>query len=231
MKISFYIRYFILFCFFLGSISLFSQTPSFRWEGGFSMNHKFNHKWTLNTQILARETFNQFGSEDISATTDRMESKTFITYSLFNQRKVSLGYMYRSLDPFRKGRGYEHRISQQFAFLSKIISYRIAHRIIAEERIFKNDFIFRLRYRFSYDQPLEGEILDPGEWYLVFSNELLFSFESGDQALQNRLSAGIGKLFKKNQKLQFSLTSRNSDLINSEESHILQFKSVFYFNL
>jgi len=208
-----------------------AQTPSVRWEGGFSANHKFNNKWSLNTQLLARETVNDYASEVIKPFTDRMEIKPFLTYALFNQRKLSLGYMFRSIDPFEDYRGVEHRITQQFAFLSNIRNYRIAHRIKIEERIFKEDFILRLRYRFSYDQPLQGESLDPGEWYALLSNEFVLSFSNGEEDWQNRLAFGFGKFFKSKEKLQFSLTHRYSDLLTTTTNQILQFKSVYYFSL
>lgn len=231
MRITFYIKSLFLGLLTFCSFSLWSQTPSFRWEGGVSANYKFNEKWSLNTQLLARETFNAYGSEEVEPYTDRMEIKPFLTYSLFNQRKVSFGYMYRSIDPFETDRGAEHRITQQFAFLSNIRTFRIAQRIRVEERIFEDEFVLRMRYHFSYDKPLQGESLDPGELYGLISNEFVLSFNSGEEDWQNRFSLGIGKLFKNKQKLQFSLTHRYSDILTETKDQILQLKSVFYFSL
>lgn len=215
----------------LFSLNLWSQTPSIKWEGGISANYKFDEKWSLNTQLLGRETFNVYGSEIVEPYLDRLEIRSFLTYAFFNQRKMSFGYMYRGIEPFRGKHQFEHRITQQFAFLSNIRAFRLAHRFRAEERIFENDFVLRLRYRLSYDKPLQGESLDPGELYFVTSNEFVFSFNSSRETWQNRISMGIGKLFANNRKLQFSLTYRYSDFLSSTEEEIYQFKTVYYFNL
>jgi hypothetical protein len=42
-----------------------------------------------------------------------------------------------------------------------------------EERFIENDFVIRLPYQFSYDKPLQGEKLDPGELYGLHSNDFL----------------------------------------------------------
>tara|TARA_R110002072_G_scaffold278504_4_gene440332 strand:- start:529 stop:1227 length:699 start_codon:yes stop_codon:yes gene_type:complete len=230
MTISFYISRLIgslIITFFTATIS--AQTPSFRWEKGISGTRKFDSKWALNLQILERTRFNEYNSENLSTRSDRMEIRGFLTYSLFNQRKMSLGYMYRSLDPFDSERGFEHRITQQFAFISKLKALRITNRIRLEERIFENEFELRLRYQFSNDFPIQGESLDVGELYLVLGNELVLSLNKTGEELENRFITGIGKLMKNSQKIQIALVSRNSDFISSEKKHILQLETNYFF--
>ncbi len=204
--------------------------PSIRWEPGFSFTKKVNSRWAYNISILGRQRFTNYGEGEKNFKTDRWEIKGFGTYTLFGSKKISLGYMYRGYDPFEPETGYEHRITQQFAFLAKYGGLRLANKFRIEQRIRSFDYLTRLRYAVSTDFPLNGESLDEGEFYLIAGNELVYAFNAVGDELENRLSFGVGKLFKKGQKFQFQVVSRNSDLISSARDHILQFESVYYFN-
>ncbi len=221
---------FILF-FWLSTLVLSSQNkPSIRWEPGVSFTKKVNSRWAYNISLMGRQRFTNYGEGENNVKTDRWEIKGFGTYTLFGSKKLSLGYMYRELDPFEPESGFEHRITQQFAFLARYKGLRLANKFRIEQRIRSFDYLTRLRYAISSDFPLNGESLDPGEFYLIAGNELVYSFTSKEDELENRLSFGIGKLIKDGQKLQFQVVSRNSDLISSVRDHILQFETVYYFN-
>jgi hypothetical protein len=139
--------------------------------------------------------------------------------------------MYRRQQTADFVRNTEHRITQQFVFFSKAKFIRLAHRIRLEERIFNEDFILRLRYRFSYDKPLQGETIDPGEYYGLIANEFLYSTNFDIDDLQNRFSIGVGKVFKNKQKLQFKLLHFYSDLLTETRIQIIQFETVYFFRL
>ena len=207
------------------------NTPSVRWEPGISFTKKIDSRWSYNFSVMGRQRFTDYGTGGKNLKTDRWELKGFGTYTLFGGKKLSLGYMYRTVDPLEPESGWEHRITQQFAFITNFGGYRLGNKFRIEQRIRSSDYLTRLRYAISNDFPLQGENLDPKEFYLIAGNELVYAFNSIGDELENRFSAGIGRLIKNGQKIQFSVVSRNSDLISKERDHIIQFESVYYFNL
>lgn len=206
------------------------NTPSVRWEPGLSFTKKVDDRWSYNFSVLGRQRFTNYGEGQENFRTDRWEVKAFSTYTLFGKRKLSLGYMYRSVDPFEEETGYEHRITQQFAFLTELKGLRLANKVRVEERIRSSSYLTRLRYSISSDFPLNGESLDEGEFYFIAGNEVIYEFNSREDELENRFSLGLGKLLQKGQKLQVAVESQYSDLISDATNHILQIKTVYYFS-
>ncbi len=206
------------------------KRPSVRWEPRLSFSHKINSRWSYNAAIRFRQRFNNYGESESNFKMDRWDIIGFGTYSFFGSRKLSLGYMYRRSNPLEEEKGYEHRFTQQFAFITDLNGFRLVNKFLIEERIRNTDYLTRLRYSISTDFPLQGESLDPDEYYLVTGNELVYAFNSKGHELENRFLLGVGKLLRNGQKFQLSLVSRNSDLISSARDHILQIESVYYFS-
>lgn len=206
------------------------NTPSVRWEPRLSLSHKINNRWSYNAAIRFRQRFNDYKESEASFKMDRWDIIGFGTYSFFGSRKLSLGYMYRRSNPLEEEKGFEHRFTQQFAFLTDLNGYSLVNKFQIEERILNANYLTRLRYAISTDFPLQGESLDAGEYYLIAGNELLYAFNSKGDELENRFLVGAGKLLRNGQKFELSLVSRNSDLISSARDHILQIESVYYFS-
>lgn len=229
------ITYFIrslIFCFLFIQFTIQAQNkPSIRWEPLVSFTKKIDSRWSYNISLSGRQRFTDYGEGEKNFKTDRWEVRGFGTYTLFGSKKLSLGYMYRSYDPFEPEIGWEHRITQQFAFITNFGGYRLGNKFRIEQRIRSSDYLTRLRYAISNDFPLQGENLDPNEFYLIAGNELVYAFNRIGDELENRFSLGIGRLLKGGQKIQFSAVSRNSDLISIDRDHIIQFESVYYFSL
>lgn len=222
----------LIFCFILFPfITKAQNSPSIRWEPGISLTKKIDSRWSYNISLMGRQRFTNYGEGEKNFKTDRWEIKGFGTYTLLGGKKLSLGYMYRGYDPFEPESGWEHRITQQFAFITNFGGYRLGNKFRIEQRIRSSDYLTRFRYAISNDFPLQGENLDSKEFYLIAGNELVYAFNQLGDELENRFSLGIGRLIKKGQKLQFSVVSRNSDLISSNRDHIIQFESVYYFSL
>jgi len=205
--------------------------PSVRWEPGISLTKRINSRWSYNLSLSGRQRFTNYGNGEKNVQADRWEIKSFGTYTFFGGKKLSLGYMYRTVDPFKQKSGWEHRITQQFAFITQFGGYRLGNKFRIEQRIRSNDYLTRFRYAISNDFPLQGESLDPKEFYLIGGNELVYAFNSLGDDLENRFSLGIGRLIQGGQKIQFSVASRYSDLISKNRDHIIQFESVYYFSL
>ncbi|WKV12751.1 DUF2490 domain-containing protein [Marivirga harenae] len=195
------------------------------------MTKKIDSRWSYNLSLSGRQRFTNYGEGEKNIKTDRWEIKSFGTYTLLGGKKISLGYMYRTVDPFEQESGWEHRITQQFAFITNFGGYRLGNKFRIEQRIRSSNYLTRLRYAISNDFPLQGESLDPKEFYLISGNELVYAFNRRGTELENRFSLGIGRLIQGGQKIQFSVASRYSDLVSDNRDHIIQFESVYYFSL
>ena len=88
-----------------------------------------------------------------------------------------------------------------------------------------------MRYRISSDIPINGQVLDPCENYLIASNELIAEYFESEINLENRLVAGIGWYFKNKQKLELSIDYRLDPIVSSPQRNRIWTKVSFYLNL
>lgn len=201
-------------------------------EPGLSFTQKFQGRWSFNGKSTVRYTFLTPEEEGIKkeATFNFNETLLFATYEFWNNVKVSGGYGFRISTLSESHLFSEHRIMQQFgAVLYARGGKRIANRLRLEQRIEGSDYINRWRYRIGFDSPLNGQRLDPGEMYIILTNELLWSFNRIEQNGENRLYAGVGWFFNSQYKLETGLQYRASDL-GPDMANTLWFTTLLYIN-
>lgn len=106
----------------------------------------------------------------------------------------------------------ENRLAQQISGSQRLQRYRIRGRLMLEQRIFPEETVHRWRLRVAADYPLNGDQLDPGEWYLNHQAALLI--EPFEYAVfprrENRLYTGAGALLGNGSRLEFGLEARLS---------------------
>lgn len=182
------------------------------------MNTSIRNTFLENTEENRQEDF-QF---------NHSETQLFATYEIWETTKISGGYGFRirSLEaPID-----EHRLMEQLAFvLYAPGGKRIANRVRLEQRIRPDDYVNRLRYRFGFDSPLNGEQLDPGEAYIILSNEFLWTFNSVSQSSENRLYAGIGWFFNRKYKVESGIQYRLAR-VNENFENVIWLTNAFYIN-
>lgn len=220
----------LVFTFALSHLLTAQKKPSLRWEPGISIKNKLTEKWTTTLQLKARGQANGFGESSWNSKVNMVDARGFLSYTLYNQSRVQLGYIIRMNNPFEKEKIYERRLIQQFSFFRNYGAHRISQSFTLEERIIEKDFTGRFRYKIGDDFPLQGQNLDKGEYFFLSNIQILYSFNAFFNGLENRFSVGIGKLFSSGNKFTLDLESRYADLINSGESFILQLNSVYYIN-
>ncbi len=154
----------------------------------------------------------------------------FGTYKLWTTTQLSGGYSFRFNDLLGESPGREHRIMEQVAFVSFLGDRRLAHRIRTEQRFEDDEFINRWRYRLAYEFPLQGQRLDPGEKYLITSNEVLLSFNAWERFAGNRLYLGIGWFFSNKQKVEAGLQYRLDDVGTGQPENAIWFTTAYYLN-
>ncbi|MBV6644516.1 MAG: DUF2490 domain-containing protein [Cyclobacteriaceae bacterium] len=205
----------------------------FAWEGGAALDYQVGKYWTFNSSVWKRSIWStsDFGNDkSLNGNLAFLEVNQFVTQSI-NRTKLSVGYKYRWVDPRSGSKAFEHRLTQQMAHTHFEDIIRLVSRIRIEQRIRDTSFAHRYRYRFSIDFPLSGENIDPGECYMVGTNEILFEAVNDEQdTWENRSSINLGYLISSNQKLELSFTYRLEDL-NIETNGILFINTGYFISL
>jgi len=198
------------------------------WSPEFSYTWSTSDRVSYNTKLAIFTDLNQM---DTKAALAYIEPQFIMTYSVSTRFKLGGGYYYRWSDPLLDGYNYEHRFLQQLGFVSFIGDRRIAHRVRLEQRVRSSSYQNRLRYRLSYDFPLEGERLDPGENYIILKNESMTAFNAEEADAENRLTAGLGWYFNNQYKFEVNLQYRTQDIFSGDEiGHMVLVGTSFYIN-
>lgn len=218
-------KYFFTVLLLIVATCAFSQVVN--WEPGISYTWKKGEQWAYNIKAESRS---KIYDETVDYNFRFYEAEFYITRKFFNENKLTGGYMFRHEDPFEGGGfAYEHRFMQQFTFISFLRDNRLGHRIRTEQRVKHDEFENRVRYRLSYDFPLSGQSLNPGEKYLILSNEGLTTFNTEEFSVSNRFYVGLGWYFSSKQKFESGLEGRYSD-IGAENNVLIHVVTTFYIN-
>ncbi|MDX1604446.1 MAG: DUF2490 domain-containing protein [Salinimicrobium sediminis] len=158
---------------FFGSVNTATaqSTPrSFLWEPEFSVDLPSDNKWGFSFGIANRYLFeSRLDGEQINENEQQhFEVNQFTSYKTGENSSVALGFRYRFRETFNDSRHDEFRMIQQFGYKHRGTFLTPAHRFRFEQR-FRENTIFRLRYRIGISQPL-------GEDFAVgLSTEFLYS--------------------------------------------------------
>lgn len=138
------------------------------------------------------------------------------------------GYQFR-LD----GRNNDsHRTIQQISFLQRKSTFRLGHRIRTDQTFAAAEAIeYRLRYQLSAEIALQGQTVDPGEYYLVLADELIYSYQDRDSGLENRFVAALGHLSRNRQKFQVGIDHRTDRFFDAALRQRIWFKFGWYLTL
>jgi len=195
-----------------------------------NINYSWNRNWNSNFSIESRQiVFDNRNTESLS--TDYQYERTDLTLVLTRKTgvlsSVGGGYMLR----FRASERV-HRFLQQFALVQRFERIRLGHRFRTDQTLVPDeDWEFRLRYRLSVEQPLRGVSIEPGEWYLKLSNEVLLKQQGQDGELEDRIVATLGYYFSDQNKLESGLDYRGSGIFESTQDHQLWWTMKWYYTL
>ncbi|MFP4844268.1 DUF2490 domain-containing protein [Winogradskyella sp. PE311] len=185
-------------------------------ETAIALNHEATSNYKMNFALRSRYYIHR--EPKFSFETRQLDFVHFSTLNLDYNHSISGGIQYR-LREVIDGGSNELRLTQQFNYTKKSEAMRFGHRVRFEQRILEQLTIFRSRYRFALDIPLNGEKLDVGERYFVISMETLLS--NGrliKPELDHRTTAQLGWLISEKLKLQLGLEYRFESLnISIEE--------------
>jgi hypothetical protein len=180
--------------------------------------------WSLNLKAESRLRFLQgeFGGNAQSDLNFQLAD-----FALTASRKTGLnnalagGYLIRL-----RGEQIFHRFIQQFTVVRRFETFRMAHRFSSDQTFNSdNPWELRLRYRITAEIPLNGQSVDPGEFYIKLNNEYLNSWQEGEPDLEIRLVPLAGFVFNDSNKLEFGLDYRLSSFIEGGS------RNSFWFNI
>ncbi|MFW5820758.1 MAG: DUF2490 domain-containing protein [Bacteroidota bacterium] len=72
---------------------------------------------------------------------------------------------------------------------------------------------YRIHYRLSAEFALQGLELDPGEFYLLISDEPIFSHQGDEQDIENRLVINLGYYFSSTYRFEAGLDYRTDKIL------------------
>lgn len=210
------------------SVSL-AQRTYYGVFGESAINYKLKNNWKLTAKIESQHRLfsntelieNLWEHEHV-----RSDFQGFVGKGLTVRTKGAIGYQYR----WSLGGQNSHRIIEQISWLSNVRNYRIGHRVRTDQTFLNDKVSWRLRYRISADLPINGQQLDPGEKYLILSEELIGEYFDEELALENRIVAGLGWYFENKHKLEVGIDYRLDPIITSPQRNRIWTKVSFYWN-
>ena len=198
----------------LNLVTAFAQEREF-FTGFFpeaTLTKKFKNDQKIIFKIEHQDIFyNNSGDRknELQFTHYRTDLMAFYDFELNPTKSIAFGVFHR----IQEGAN-ANRIIQQFASVNRLRGLKLAHRLRTDQTFTKGDPVeIRLRYRLATEIPLSGSTLDPGEHYLVLSDEPIFSFQGGEFEIENRLVFSVGELITSSQKLEWSLDYRTDKFI------------------
>ncbi len=183
-----------------------------------NFSKKLKKDWKVNLKFQSRHLLKQ----------GRWDTQNELNYdyglsdfALMSSKKVGLnnkvagGYFIR----FKEDKIIQ-RLIQQFTIVRKYNSFRLAHRISADQT-FENEKKpkYRLRYRLASEFPLNGLTLDEKEFYLKINHEYLNAFQKKDYDLEIRLVPLLGYKYSDNNKLELGFDYRINSFLSEAAEH------------
>ncbi len=178
----------------------------------------------LNTSVESRHAVFRSLEEDITYDIRLTDFAAILSYRVSTGTSLNGGYQLRLVNNHSL-----HRFIQQINLISTREPYRFGHRLAFDQTI-GPDFPmeFRTRYRFALDRPLNGNRLDPGEFYMKLSNEVLWAIQSGNHDIELRIKPLIGYAFKGSSKLEAGIDYRFNEFTYSASDHDFWFSLTWY---
>lgn len=179
-----------------------------------NIRKSLNNNWQLNFKSEFRQLFaegitnsNQNSGYDYVHT----DAAFIVSKKVGLNNKLASGFLLR----FTNDHVIKRSI-QQFTIIKSLNTYRLGHRFASDQTFeIDQDMQFRLRYRLTFDLPLNGQTVDPTEWYFKINNEYLNIFKGNIYDLELRLSPNFGYVFTDNNKLELGLEYRINDFFNN----------------
>ena len=186
-----------------------------------NINYKLPRDWFTNFKAESRQ---ELYKNDFKYAYKLTELSLGAGTKVGLRTKVAAGYLLGIAN-----REVYHRFIQQVSHVNKFPSFTLAHRLQTDQTTQKDeDTEYRIRYRLSAEVPLNGQTIDPREFYLKFSNEYLNSIQSGEYDLEIRVAGFLGYVFTPKTKFEIGIDNRIDAFIHDEIRNRFWFGLNFY---
>lgn len=196
----------------------------------FNFGSYLKNDWKFNAKLEARQVFFQgeMGKAlNASSEFERYDLEWVASKNLDNVNTLGGGYL------IRNARGtLTHRFIQQYTHTVKYNSFKLVHRIRTDQsKASGEDWQFRLRYRAGFEFPLNGQVLDPREFYLKLNNEYIGWIQGNTREMDIRALLALG--YRSNQQFKFEtgIDYRAEEIIGGGTEHHFWLTVGCYFNL
>jgi len=196
-----------------------------------NIKKKFENLWSVNLEIAPRIELAEGSS------TFQVENSTFYTLTDVTtivsrtvgvSNSIGAGYLTR----IEEDQNTSHRLIQQYVLIDYHETYRVAHRFRTDQTFREGRApTFRARYRISSDIALEGQSVDPSEFYFKISNEYLGILRDQANDIEIRLTPTLGYNLKNKNKIEVGVDYRIDSFINSAPDHRYWIQVAYYFGL
>lgn len=210
----FYVSFFLF--------STFSKSFSQNFNSGFlpdlNFSYKVNEVYSYVQKFESRFKSYNNKDKDFKVEFERFDFQNFLQRKIGLYSKLAAGYQYR----IKNGIANEHRSIQQFSWVSKLSSLRVGQRLRSDQTFSSiENPEFRMRYRAKFQLPLQGQQLDYGEYYLIFSDELVWAYQNHQSNLENRIISKIGLYINDSNKVEWSFEWRIRPFLKNTSNHQL----------
>lgn len=142
--------------------------------------------------------------------------------------KLAVGYLHR----VRSAGANSHRSIQEASVKQSLAKSTLGHRFRLDQTFTANTpWQFRVRYRFDIKLPLKGESIAPGDFFLFFSDEVLYSIQNTVSDIENRFVATVGHQISERSAMQAGFDYRTDKYLTAGFRHRLWLKVGFYLSL
>lgn len=186
-----------------------------------NLNEQIASGWKINAKIESRQLlkkghFGQPANKQLQY--ERTDISTLIAKKTGANSSLAAGLMIR----FQEDQLIQRTI-QQYAVVRRHAGYRLGHRFSTDQTFApQTTALYRFRYRIGADVSLNGESVDPREFYFKVTNEYLGVFQGNHADIEIRLSPTLGYAYTDNNKAELGLDYR-ADAIRAEN-----FRSSFW---
>lgn len=178
-----------------------------------NLNFKISDNWRLvaraeTRQQLANGIYGE--SFGFNYATNLTDMALLVSKRVAGSNSLTAGYQLRLTD-----RQPLYRIIQQYSVVNRFRSFRLGHRFASDQTFGGDEPVeFRFRYRISFEKALQGQNIDPGEFYFKVSQEQLLSFDRDNTDLELRLFPSAGFSINDNNKIEIGIDSRFNSFID-----------------
>jgi hypothetical protein len=183
-----------------------------------NFNKKLKNDWSLNSKIESRLLLQR---GEIDGDVDKNFNYVLTDFSLIVAKKIGLnsrisgGYLIRFEDV-----DLYHRFIQQYVIVQNLSGFRLAHHFLSDQTFSASEESeFRLRYRITSELPLNGESVDPGEFYFKINHEYINSLQARRYDLEIRLVPLLGYDISDRFKIETGVDYRLNSFLTNTTRH------------